>query len=397
MKEEALVRYLLKRYIDDQATEKEKLQLFGIIREYSDDAGLARILQELGLREEADPGYESEYWDVVVQSILAEAGKARSLAPIRSFRRTMRYAAAVILALCALGIYFYREGSSGDVVKQQFSLPPAAPSDFPPGGEKAFLVLADGSKISLEKAGSGLLATQGPSSVEKLSDGRIVYRPVKTDDTGEVFYNTMQTPRGGQYQLILPDGSKVWLNAASSITYPASFPDSSRAVSITGEAYFEIKPAISKGSNRRTPFIVNFSNAGGLPDRIEVLGTHFNVNAYADEPYVKASLLEGSIRIGNQVLKPGEAYVNGKVSRTDIKQDISWKNGAFNFNGANLPTLMRQLGRWYDIDVSYKGNIPVRRFQGKLSMDLSLPELLDVLQTLEIYCKIEGRKVIVGN
>jgi ferric-dicitrate binding protein FerR (iron transport regulator) len=193
----------------------------------------------------------------------------------------------------------------------------------------------------------------------------------------------MTSPRGGQYKLILPDGTKVWLNAASSITYPTIFAEDRRVVSITGEVYFEVT------KNARKPFTVRTYS-----DEITVLGTSFNVNSYTDEAMVKTSLLEGSVRINKQVLKPGEAYINGKIMSTSLEQDLAWKNGFFSFNKADLPTVMRQLSRWYNVDVKYEGVIPKRAYSGEIERSLTLRQVLEVLSQTRIKYKIEQGNVI---
>ena len=190
---------------------------------------------------------------------------------------------------------------------------------------------------------------------------------------------------GGQYRLVLPDGTKVWLNAASSITYPASFQDKERKVSVSGEVYFEV------AKNADKPFIVDVD--GGA--KIEVLGTHFNVNAYANEPAIKISLLEGSVKSGGIVLQPGQALINGKVITTDLERDVAWKNGLFNFNGLDLPTAMRQLARWYSLEVKFEGGVPNKVIRGKMGRDLSLSQVLNILEKMELNFRIEQKTLIV--
>jgi ferric-dicitrate binding protein FerR (iron transport regulator) len=190
----------------------------------------------------------------------------------------------------------------------------------------------------------------------------------------------MTTPRGGQYQLTMPDGTQVWLNAASSITYPTVFTGKTRNVSITGEAYFEVRHNASK------PFIVETP-----ADRVEVLGTRFNVNAYADEPGVKISLLAGSVRVAGHVLRPGEAYSKGHVTATNVQQDVAWKNGAFSFSRSDLRAAMRQLARWYDIDIRYANDPSEKFISGNIGRDLRLSEVMSGLEGLGIRSRLDGR------
>ena len=222
-----------------------------------------------------------------------------------------------------------------------------------------------------------------------ISDGGVVINKDKGalvyGKTNIVAYNTMTTPRGGQYRLTLPDGTQIWLNAASSITYPTAFVGPERKVEITGEVYFEV------AKNEKMPFKVKLRDE----TEIRVLGTHFNVNAYADEPLVRTTLLEGSVMINNSVLKPGQAYSNGKVTEADTEAAVGWKNGVFIFNRDNLTSVMRQLSRWYDVDVEYQGSLASRTFSGKIKRDLGLLDLLDGLKSTDVRFKIEGKKLIV--
>jgi ferric-dicitrate binding protein FerR (iron transport regulator) len=257
------------------------------------------------------------------------------------------------------------------------------------------------------------VAVQGRSTVT-LQDGRLAYAPSGAA-SAPVTYNTMSTPRGRQYQLVLPDGTKVWLNAASSITYPTAFSGSDRRVTLTGEAYFEVRQDASR------PFNVSVKNR----EEIEVLGTSFNVNGYEDEHEVKTTLLDGSVRVVvtdslvgvntnkgklSVVLKPGEqaqlvlrdSSGRDKVSKpmkilsdVDVDQVVAWKNGLFQFKGATMQTVMNQLSRWYNVEVTYEGTIPEHRFVGKVSRDYNLSDVLAVLQASDIHFSIEGKRIIV--
>jgi ferric-dicitrate binding protein FerR (iron transport regulator) len=194
----------------------------------------------------------------------------------------------------------------------------------------------------------------------------------------------MSTPRGGQYQLQLPDGSKVWLNAESSITYPITFTGNERKVTISGEVYFEV----AKDKNK--PFRVS---AGDL--HVEVLGTHFNINAYADEGSAKTSLLEGSVKIDREILQPGQAYVNGKVIAADVEHDVAWKNGVFNFNDQNLSQIMRQLARWYNLEIEYPQGVPKKEYGGEIGRNLTLAQVLKGLENSGVRFELKGRQLIV--
>lgn len=255
-------------------------------------------------------------------------------------------------------------------------------SDSIPVKEKAMLTLADGSVITLDSAANGAIAQQGNASIIKQADGAVRY-DVKNGQEGEALLNTISTPKGGQYQVSLPDGSKVWLNAASSIRFPAAF-GKERSVTVTGEVYLEV------ARDQSRPFLVN---ANGM--QVQVLGTSFNVNVYTDEPASKVTLVEGAIAIGSHRLQPGQALMNGKIIRANLEQDLAWKNGAFNLNNRTLPELMRQIARWYDVEIIFEGPVQTRTFEGEIGMNLSLAQCIRALERMQVHCRLEGRKLIV--
>ncbi len=287
---------------------------------------------------------------------------------------------AAIILLIGTVAYFWNNNTKKEPAYTKASV---GKKDIMPGGNKAMLTLADGRTIVLDSAGRGQLTQQGNATIIKDADGQIRYRTNGNSDE-VVLMNTMSTPKGGQYQLTLPDGTKVWLNAASTITYPTSFISNTREVAITGEAYFEVK------KDRSKPFMVNTSRGA-----ITVLGTSFNVNDYPDERNMKTSLLEGSIKIGTIVLKPGQAYQDGKIRMTNLDQDLAWKNGFFNFTDDSLRTVLRQLARWYDIEVHYVGNGSNELFNGELSRKLPLLEILKILKEVNVKFTIEGKTLII--
>jgi ferric-dicitrate binding protein FerR (iron transport regulator) len=268
-----------------------------------------------------------------------------------------------------------------------------------PGGNKAILTLANGRQITLTGARNGTLAVQGAVAINKTADGRIIYNSSNEATSGHAAattYNTMTTPRGGQYQVVLPDGSKVLLNAASSLTYPTTFNGNERKVELTGEAYFEVAHNASK------PFKVS-SNG----QTVEVLGTHFNINAYKDEPAIKTTLLEGKVKVTantlNKVhfLEPGQQSVfNAQtfaVNQVETEGVVAWTNGQFVFEDDNIQYIMRTVSRWYDVDVTYNGTAPDDIFGGSVSRFNNISEVLKTLQlTGKVHFEIEGRKIIVS-
>ncbi|WP_143305973.1 FecR family protein [Chitinophaga vietnamensis] len=259
-----------------------------------------------------------------------------------------------------------------------------------PGGNKAVLTLASGQQIVLDSAGHGTLQ-QGGATIQ-LGNGQVAYHP--GDQPPAAAMNMLSTPPGGQYQLLLPDGSKVWLNAASSIRFPSGFSGSERKVEITGEAYFEV------AANARQPFVVSAGDK-----TVQVLGTRFNFMAYPEEPGANVTLLEGAVRVGYQAdtttLKPGQ-QARLKADHTlevatckDIQQAVAWKEGYFAMNGEGTAAMMRQLARWYNVEVTYKNKIPELRFEGSIKRSYSLQEVLSILEESGIHFTVEGRKIIV--
>jgi len=341
-------------------------------------------------RIKADDNDAEEVWARIENSLQKETFPS---AKIRKMPQRW-WAAAAILLLIASGSYFFlnRRHSNNEVaaIKNKVLV-----NDAPPGGNKAILTLANGSKIILSNAKNGALSQQGNIEVVKLDDGKLAYRPDETNAPVRVEYNTVSTPRGGQYQLTLSDGSKVWLNAASAITFPTAFTGKERKVEIKGEAYFEVAHDASK------PFKVTVNGM-----EVQVLGTHFNINAYDDEGEIKTTLLQGSVKVSkgtrSKMIQPGEQAivsagndVDIQVQAADVDEAVAWKNGLFHFNNADLQEVMRQLSRWYDVDVVYSSTIPKREFAGEMQRDLKLSQVLQLLEKNDVNFKIQGKKLIV--
>lgn len=303
--------------------------------------------------------------------------------------------AAAVFAIIVLGAYLYQKQ---EVVINRYSINKGDSSqtqDIAPGKSKAILTLADGSAIELDAAGNGMIARQAGSSVKKIKEGELVYEDLESNQQiNKIVYNTISIPRGGEYKLTLPDGSKVWLNSASSIRFPTAFSKSERKVEITGEVYFEV----SKDQNR--PFQVVSAH-----QTVEVLGTHFNVDAYDDEGETKTTLLEGSVSIIHQstkrLLKPGQqSLVSNEginVVSADLESAVAWKNGYFKFNREGIQSIMRQVSRWYDVDVEFRGKIPQDEFVGKIKRNSNVSGVLRILKLSNVKCWVEGRKIIIEN
>lgn len=292
--------------------------------------------------------------------------------------------AAAIIIIISVGALFYMDYLKKSEAKHAVS---EAKNDISPGGNIATLTLADGRKISLTDAKNGQLAEQSGIKISKTADGQLVYNITNAENSSQsLSYNTIETPAGGQYQVILPDGSKVWLNSASSLRYPVRFTGNERKVEISGEAYFEV------AHNSKMPFrVINSSQI------VEVLGTHFNIMAYPDESSTNTTLLEGSVRIikenKSKIISPGQQtrVKNGDidVASVDVTQVTAWKEGYFMFKNEDIQSIMRQISRWYNLEVKYQGDIPEKVFGGKISRTRNVSEVLEILEsTGSIHFKI---------
>lgn len=308
-------------------------------------------------------------------------------------------AAASIMAVLAAGAYFLL---SNEHTAPQVAKAPAN-TDVAPGRNGAILTLADGTQVVLDQLGNGVVASQNGAEAV-LKNKQLAYN-VTGKASAEVEYNSISTPKGRQFQVTLPDGTQVWLNSASSIRYPTVFTGKARAVEITGEAYFEV------AKDPGMPFRVNVNNKA----EIEVLGTHFNVNAYDNETNINTTLLEGRVRVqaGREtpataqparILKPGQQALIAAaapaitvVNNADIEKVMAWKNGLFNFEDVSLEDAMKQLERWYDIEVVYEKGIPDIYFVGKISKDVTLAGMLKLLRASQVHFRIEqNRRLIVS-
>ena len=298
--------------------------------------------------------------------------------------------AATIFLTLGLGIYFFFGKNVQPPAKTQIAQ--NQQTEIKPGSNRATLTLGDGSTINLDQTQNGRISQQGETKIEKPENGQLVYNAKENDQLAATF-NTISTPRGGQYQIKLADGTQVWLNAASSLKYPTRFSGSERVVELTGEGYFEV------AKHARMPFKVKTNGS-----EIEVFGTSFNVNAYSDEPALKTTLLEGSVKVTSgkesSFIKPGqEAGISVdnfiRIQKADVEKAVAWKEGLFQFGGTPLPEVMRQLMRWYDIDVSYEGKISPRQFGGEISRESDLKDVLKILEISNIHFRLEGRTIVV--
>ena len=338
-------------------------------------------------------------------------------APILTLGRIRVSVAAAILLVILAGVFYrYSKGRAGQIAGTADRHSPFK-NDISPGGDKAMLTLEDGSSIVLDSTGNGRITRQGNAAVVKLANGQLAYQPDTHPANGSTpgktgsattlpGYNTISTPRGGQYQIVLPDGSKVWLNAASTLRFPTAFVGKERKVELTGEGYFEV------ARNPSLPFKVSIVSARDRQTdgpEIEVLGTAFNVMAYEEEEDCRTTLVEGSVKIKKageaRLLKPGQQSQITKehpgsagiqiIDGADIDEATAWKNGRFEFKG-NIRGIMRQIARWYDVDVRYEGDVSAKNFGGAISRSSNVSETLKILElTGNIHFSLDGRAIIV--
>jgi ferric-dicitrate binding protein FerR (iron transport regulator) len=362
---------------------------------------LQQLTHDETLREELITYYEAENTKEAVWKKIEEATSETTQViplPVHHHTRYRYWAAAVTVAAVLTTVaYFWFQNKPHTTTTAPLA---QTINDVLPGGNKAILKLSDGKTIVLDNAQNGLLAEQGAVQIQK-QEGQLTYSSSASTET--IAYNTLATPPGGQFQIKLPDGTRVWLNASSSITYPTAFIGKERRVAITGEGYFEVAKDASK------PFRVTIQSATGKqrPAEVEVLGTHFNINAYDDEAAIKTTLLEGKVKFvkgqSTAILKPGQQAQVSEQGLLQVKNDadmeeaVAWKNGEFLFQSADIGTLMRQVARWYDIEVTYPNGKPKDKFSGKIGRNVNLSQLLKILEYSEVRFELKGRTLIVKN
>lgn len=376
---------LLDRFLSEDLSREEAEQVLHSLEDNDMrgqwQAAITSLLENRQLHGLSDPARR----DAVRKAILAK----KAPVPVKkSPLRYLKYAAAAAV-IAAIALVLYKPGRQVAPLQADDA---QDTNQVIPGGNKAVLVLADGRQITLDTADNGTIARQGNVQVIKLDSGQLAYNP--SGKGGAVGYNTLATPRGGQFRIILPDGSKVWLNAASTLRFPNAFTGSEREVQLSGEAYFEV------AKNPSMPFRVKVNDMA-----VQVLGTHFNVMAYADEPGIRTTLLEGAVKVQHggkaMQLAPGQqVQLTPSGSMTlendvDVEEVVAWKNGYFHFNHESLQGVMREIGRWYDAEIAYEGEIAPRQFGGKIERSSSVTEVLKILELSKVHYRIEGKKIIV--
>ena len=375
---------ILRKYNQESASDEEKAFLSAYYNLFEAEPDVVELLEAA----------ERETLKTQIKATIdrrIELNQNKRPAKIYTMARRMVAAAILLIAVgAAFAVYLY----GGQLLHDDNYVG----RNIPPGGNKAILTLANGSKIVLTNAKNGILVLQGGVRVIKTPNGQVIYDASDAGNITDTVYNTITTPRGGQYMVMLPDSSKVYLDAASSLRFPTVFTGKTRTVFLTGEGYFEV------AHNKNKPFHVV---AGG--QTVEVLGTHFNINAYDDEQYISTTLLEGSVKVSLgksiAILAPGDQAhtlsgngLSGIEVYKGINTDaaVAWKNGYFNFENADIQTIMKQYARWYDVKIVFDGKVDERLFSGEIHRNLNAPEALELLDYADVHFKIDGKTIVVS-
>ena len=388
------------KYVNHQSDAEEARLLLEHLKSGEDKEELLSLIEEcLDSPVAEELTAMPEVLAALDQSFIAVKNRINALPKKRKLFSFPRLAAAAaILLVATVGLLFYLNNSGTGNQNASVYV-----NDVSPGRNGATLILANGKRISLSEVSKGELAKEAGVTISKSADGQIVYQVQYQNQEGGINVNMLSTQKGETYMVVLPDQSKVWLNAASTLKYPSKFSGKTRVVELNGEAYFEIAKVKSAHSGQALPFIVQTNS-----QKVEVLGTHFNVNSYRDQPDVRTTLLEGSVRVVPQsakerevLLLPGQQSVLGaqqriSVTTVDLNKAIAWKNGKFIFKDESIENIMLELSRWYDVEIVYKGDVSNRIFTGSMTRNMGLVGILTKISYTEaVHFKIEGRRVTV--
>jgi len=394
---ESRLTYLFGVYLNKRATLDERDELMELVSLPENAEKVQSLLSSTWQQFMSENQlFSDRQGEEMLLKILNKEADEEPVKIVSSRYRINRFVITTVAAIfiCVLtGIYFFKSPDTSDQRIGQVSKFRTVIKDvIVPGGNKAELTLSDGSHITLDSSHTGALIKQGNAKVINLSTATLAYK-AGNENASEVVYNTLSTFSGGQYQLILSDGTKVWLNASSSIYYPTIFTGTERRVAVTGEAYFEV------AKNASMPFEISVRDV-----QVQVLGTHFNIMAYNDETSINTTLLEGAVKIlkgsETRLLLPGQQSritksKSIKVVDADIEEVMAWKNGWFQFDGYDIEKVLRQVSRWYDVDIAYEGKIPAGHFTGSVSRENNISQVLKIMEAGGVRFKIEGRKIVV--
>ncbi|GEP98786.1 FecR family protein [Chitinophaga cymbidii] len=380
------LKLLYQRYLDDDCTPEELDELRDMMALPEHQQQLEALMDHTW--EEVKEGVQRDLTEEKARGIFSDIVRQKKRRPVA---RLWLQAAASVAILLFAGYYILQR--TGQNPWQQGSTEQILANDVAPGSDKGKLLLGDGSVIDLENVKEGQIWKDPTVEVIK-KKGELVFVANKNAST-DTTWNVITTPNAGKYMVVLPDQTRVWLNANSSLRFPSAFSGRERKVTLTGECYFEV------AKNRHAPFKVHVRNTV-----VEVLGTHFNVMAYENEPSVNTTLLEGSVRVSNgrqsRVIVPGQQVASTEeslqLSTADTEEVIAWKNGLFQFNSTDLASIMHQLERWYDVKVIYRNNLAGKRYTGLISRQTNLSQVLKMLELAGgIHFTIEGKTVIVSS
>lgn len=404
------IEWLLGRFFNGTASASEKAALFEYLQRPENDAILKQWIDKVEPGQLVAQSFPEGTADAMLQAIF-RAGAQPALqeeekaSPVKKMRKLWRwYAAAMVLIITGAVVYFFGipEKENGKETTASVSKDKQNIQPIQPGTDKAVLILDDGREVELDNKGNQMVDAGAGTSVSRnnaMLDYTDLHRSANATGNLPVIYHTLSTPKGAQYQLTLSDGSRVWLNAASAIRFPVVF-DAAREIEVQGEVYIEVQ------QNRNKPFIIRSNEAV-----VQVLGTSININAYTNEEASKITLVNGSVRVqkgnakatGGVVLKqgqqallfPGLQHRQIQVKEVDVQQQIAWKNGQFSFNSTDIAALMRQMERWYNVEVIYPKGIPADRFTGNIPRSVNLNQFLEILRYSDIKATVEGNSVII--
>lgn len=393
--------FLFELYLSKQANDLEKAELLELLTDPKNEAEAKDLLGEAWVDfESPEPLFSPLESNKILNKVFAATQNADDIEEKISPTKKLAWPlvlkiAAVLLVVCSIGLLIFKKPTQlkDRIQKTIVANKKAKVPVIAPGGNKATLTLTDGSVIALDDLSNGEIANKSGISVSKAADGQLVYKIDNSETAlanrknGIIEYNTISTPRGGQYQINLPDGSKVWLNSESSLKFPTVLLDEALRVELKGEAYFEIKKRMK--NNVRLAFIVASTTEDGRKQEVEVLGTHFNVKSYGNEAATKTTLLEGSVRVTNlnsnkvSLLAPGQQSImnvnSTKIAHVDLEEVMAWKKGKFIFNNMALLDIIKQLERWYDVDANYN-HVPNSYYYVSISKNVTLAQVLEMLE-----------------
>ncbi|NII81128.1 MULTISPECIES: FecR family protein [unclassified Pedobacter] len=387
------IRKLYVKYLQGNSSAEELAELMRHFEKYGEKSPLMDLIEKELLQE--PPNTEDS--EAVKEGLSRNYAVLNAKLTTKDAKKTLRLwwlsaAACLLITIGAIWVSYFSKGGN---IKELSTSKKYYTHDLPAASNKAILTLENGKEISLNDSSEGVLAQNNGISIQKNKDGQVTFVLKGTAaNNQQTAYNVISTPKGGKYDIVLSDGTKIYLNASSSLKFPNSFKGNERAVILTGEAFFEVS------KNKRMPFIVNASNM-----KIKVLGTHFNVMAYEDEKSVQTTLVEGAVELKGKndkvLLKPGEQgsfsdqdkRIN--VASVDVSIATAWKDGYFVFNNSSLQEVMRQLARWYDLKIVYDGQVPESEFNGRIKRNSSLKKVLQVLQSSNVDFSLTGNTLTI--